>query len=104
MIRPETLALHYQSFYIGQNSSGTNLKNFTNTTDRPFYSDMYDYFDNPVAHRASAILFEQMGQYPDADRKNTDYTRTMRDLKKRFPSSQIKETQSFKLKGLNFNK
>ena len=105
MIRPETLTLFYQSAFLGTDTTGaTNRTAFSATGDIPFYSGMYDYFDNPVAYRAASILFDEMGLPADSDRQNLAYQKAIRDLKKRFPSSTMRETSSFKVKGINFNK
>ena len=97
MVRPEKLTLHYHSWYVGEDSSGTKLTAFDSTTDVPFYSGQYDYFDNVVAHRAAAILFKEVGLIDDYNVENGEYVKALRDLKKRFPASGRKESNSFKI-------
>lgn len=104
LCRPENLTLFYESSYVGANSGGTKLFAFTATSDVPFYSGMYDYFDNVVAHRSAAILFAEMGLGMDAQAENAEVEKAKKNLMDRFPSSRLTETQNFKVRGLNWNR
>jgi len=104
MIRPESLIYKYQSSRVGVDNSGTDIYAFTATTDIPFYSGQYDYLDNTISFRAAAILFEDAGALGDADRMNGYYANSLSKIKKKFPNFLLKETKSFRVKGLNFNK
>lgn len=104
MIRPEYLYLIYQSKHLGESNSGTKLFAYTATTDVPFYSGLYDYFDNPVAHRAASLLFSEVGLTKEADKEMGEYMKAIRDIRRKFPKNQLKETQNFKVKSVNFRK
>lgn len=101
-IRPEKLTLHYESIYLGRSSTAVDIREFNSSADVPFYSGTYDYFDNPVAHKAAATLFRSMGLYNDAEREEQEWRKQMNDLKKKFPTSHLKEIKSFKVLGVRF--
>lgn len=102
MIRPETLTFIYETFYVGKNNSGTSLLAFTATTDVPWYSGIYDFFDNPIAHGAAAILLRQMQLETRADSEDRQYEKEIKSLLQRLPTSQLKESRAFKPRGVNF--
>lgn len=104
VVRPENLTLLYESAYIGTSNSGTALNAFTATSDIPYYSGIYDYFDEFVSHHAAAVLFRQVRLFDDANIEEGLAQREMTRLKRKFPSSRIKETNSFKVKGINFSR
>jgi len=104
MVRPEKLEFHYQTWDIGvvSTSDSTGVQDFTVGTNVPFYSGTYDYFDVYVAHRAAAKLFREVGLHDDADRHEVIAREEMEKLKDKFPTSQHKQTKSFKVGGLNW--
>jgi hypothetical protein len=103
-IRPENLYLYYESSAVGYTNTGTSLSAFASTTDVPFYSGIYDYFDNIVARRAAAILFDQMGMKNDYTSQMQEYMKGIRSIKTRFPHSTSKEVKTFRVSGNNLNK
>mgnify|MGYP001605589066 CR=1 FL=1 len=103
MVRPEKLYLHYNSWTIGETTAGVALSEFAATTDVPFYSGLYDFFDNYVAMRSAAILFRQMGLNDDAMLMDSQAEMEKRRLKKKFPNTTQKMTKSFKVQGLDFS-
>ena len=106
MVKPEKLFFHYQTWYVGveSTSAATYLTDFYSTTNIPFYSGLYDFFDPYVAHQAAAILFREMGQGTEGDREMALAAIEMRKLEKKFPTHRLAETSSFKVKGLSWNK
>ena len=104
IVRPEKLDFHYESTYIGRSSTAANISEFSSVNDIPFYSNTYDHFDNPISHKAAAILFRSMGLYNDAEREEQEWRKQMNDLKKRLPASHIKESKSFRPLGIRFSK
>ena len=104
MVKPENLYLHYNSWQIGTTTAGVGLTEFAATTDIPFYSGMYDFFDNYVAMKAATILFRQMGLKVDADDMETLAAIEKKKLIKIFPPVRLEVVKSFKVKSINFNK
>ena len=98
MIRPEKLTLHYQTYFIGVDSTAetSRLLNFWNTSNKPFYSGVYDHFDTYVGHKAAAILFRNMGQRQESIDEESLAARELSNLKKKLPSSSVKPMQNFK--------
>lgn len=104
LIRPEPLILYYQSWYVGTNTGGTNITTFGATTDIPFFSGQYDFFDIAVAHLAASILFREMGLQQDAMIEDDKATKEIIRLKKKFPGQRLQETRTFGVKGVNFRR
>ena len=105
MARPEALKLFYNSWVIGTDTTGTtDLYEFTATTDIPFYSGQFDFFDNYVAMKTAAILFAEMGLQNDALFYETKSEVEKNRLKKKFPTTRLTPTKSFKVKGISWNK
>lgn len=104
VIRPEPMTLHYQSWYVGTNTGGTAITNFSATTDIPFFSGQYDFFDVYCAHLAASILFREMGLLQDANNEEGLASRESMRLKKKFPSQMLKQTKYFGVKGVNFRR
>jgi hypothetical protein len=104
IIRPEPLTLYYQSWYVGKNASGTSITVFGATTDVPFFSGQYDFFDIAVSHLAASILFREMGLQQDAMVEDEKATKEIIRLKKKFPSRRLEETRNFGVRGINFRR
>ena len=106
LVRPEKLEVHYQSWAIAETSTtdSTALYELTATTNVPWYSGLYDFFNVYVAHQAAAILFRQMGQDQDALTEEAIASRELQRLKRKFPTTKLTPTKNFKPQGLNFNK
>lgn len=104
MVKPERLYLHYQSWYVGvESTTATNyLTDLYSSLNVPFYSGVYDYFDTYVGHKAASLLFRQMGQDAEANNEDTLAEREVARLKKKFPHHQLEEFSGFKLKGLKW--
>ena len=99
--RPETLELTYNSWKIGRSNVGADLTAFTATTDIPFYSGQFDFFNNYVAHKAASILFRSVGLPNDALAEDGDAEKEKLNLKKRFPDTSLEKTRSFKVSGIH---
>ena len=95
-IRPEKLTFHYNSWAIGRDNSGNLIYDFTATTDVPFYSGIYDYFDDYVALKAASIVLDDLGLYQDAANKEQRAQRKLLALERKMPSSRLTTTRNFK--------
>ncbi len=104
MVRPEVLKLHYETWAIGvtSTSDSTLVYDFTVATNVPFFSGTYDYFAVYVAHLAAAILFRKMGLTQDSTNEEQIAARELDRLKRKFPTSQLRPTKNFKVKGLRW--
>lgn len=104
MIRPEPLTLHYESWSVGTTTGGTTIYTFTTTTDIPFFSGQYDFFDIYCAHYAASILFDEMGLAIDAQRELNKANNEKAKLKKKFPTQRLTQTKSFGVKSINLRR
>lgn len=104
LVRPEVLTLHYTSWNVGTNSSGTQLKAFTATTDVPYFSGQYDQYIYPVAHKAAALAFRGLRLYTEADKEEVEAINEMNRVRKVIPKSRPSELKSFKIRGVSFSR
>lgn len=100
--KPERLVFHYLSWKSGSNASGADIMKFTAGTDFPYFSGQYDQYKYPVAHKAASLAFASMRLYDESTREESEATKSIAQLIKIIPSSQVSETKSFKPKGINF--
>lgn len=102
--KPEKLTFHYISFYVGTNSSGTNLLAFTALTDIPFFSGEYDQYKYAVARQASAYLYYSLRLKDEAAKEEEKAYQSLQRYRLNFESSKTREEKSFKVKGLNMRR
>lgn len=105
IVRAEQLTFSYTSWYVGTNNSGTSLTSYTATTDIPFYSGQYDQYKYAVAHKAASIAFYgALRNKEEGALHEVEAIRALNRQKKLIPSSVTKESKSFKMTGINFNR
>lgn len=104
LVRPEILTLHYTSWNVGTNSSGTQLKVFTATTDIPYFSGQYDQYLYAVAHKSAALTFKALRLYNEADREDAEALGEMNRVRKIIPKSRPAELKNFKVRGIRFSR
>lgn len=104
LVRPETLKLHYTSWNVGTDSSGTQLKVFGATTDIPYFSGQYDQYIYPVAHKAAALTFKALRLYNEADKEEMEALAEMNRIRKVIPKSRPSELKNFKVRGISFSR
>lgn len=103
LVRPETLTLHYTSWNVGTNSSGTQLKVFGATTDIPYFSSQYDQYLYAVAHKAASLTFRALRLSNEADKEEIEALNEMNRVRKVIPKSRPAELKNFKVKGIRFS-
>lgn len=104
LVRPEVLTLHYTSWNVGTNSTGTQLKVFTATTDIPYFSGQYDQYLYAVAHKAAALTFRALRLYSESEREESEAVNEMTRVRKIIPKSRPPELKSFKVRGIRFSR
>ncbi len=103
LVRPEVLTLHYTSWNVGTNSSGTQLKAFTATTDIPYFSGQYDQYLYAVAHKSASLAFKALRLYGESDKEDGEALQEMNRIRKVIPKSRPPELKNFKIRGIRFN-
>jgi hypothetical protein len=105
VVNPEELTFYYNSWNVGTSNVGAPLKAFAATTDVPFYSGKYDQYRYAVAHKAASILFfYPLRLQEEGMLHEKEATAQVERLKKIVPKSTVKESHSFKVHGVNFNR
>ncbi len=103
LVRPEVMTLHYSSWNVGTNSSGTQLKVFTATTDIPYFSGQYDQYLYAVAHKAASLTFKALRLKNEADEEEKEALKEMNLVRKIIPKSRPAELKNFKVRGIRFS-
>lgn len=104
LVRPEVLTLHYTSWNVGTNSSGTQLKAFTATTDIPYFSGQYDHYLYAVAHKSASLAFRALRLQSESTNEDNEATKEMDRVRKVIPKSRPAEMKSFKVRGIQTNR
>lgn len=104
LARPERLIFHYLSWYVGTDTSGTDISVFGATSDIPYFSSMYDQLKYPVAHKAASLAFSDLRLGIEAQSQEKEALLALRRMRKLIPSSRSPEVRSFKIRGVKFNK
>lgn len=104
LVRPEKLTFYYTSWNVGTNSSGTQLKVFTATSDIPYFSGQYDQYLYAVAHKAASLTFKSLRLYNESDREEQEALNEMNRVRKVIPKSRPSELKNFKVRGISFRR
>ena len=104
LVRPEILTFYYASWNVGTNSSGTELKAFTATSDIPYFSGQYDDLKYAVAHKAVSLCFKNLRLYGEADKEELESLKQVNKIKKIIPKSRTPEEKNFKVRGIRFSR
>lgn len=99
---PEVLTLHYVSWNVGENNSGTDITTFSAATDVPFYSGRYDQYRYAVAHKAAAILFYSALRLTQQGAvEESEAIKALNRYRDNFESNKTREVKNFKVFGVN---
>lgn len=106
LAKPEKLSFNFISWNVGQVSTGdpTKITAFTATTNVPFFSDRYNQYRYPVAHKAASILFYSVRLLEEAQMEESAAIRSLQRYQKNFESQQVKEYRTFKVAGVNLRR
>ena len=104
LVRPEILTFHYTSWNVGTNTSGTQIKAFSNTTDIPYFSGQYDQYLYAVAHKSAALVFKALRLYNESDKEEVEALGEMNRIRKVVSKSRPGELKSFKVRGISFKR
>lgn len=104
IVRPEALTFLYTSNYVGTNSSGTDVRAFSATTDIPYFSGKYDGMRYAVAHKAAAILFRAMRLRNEATLEEQEAFKALDRAQSLFPQSVVKEGRAFRPAGISWRR
>ena len=102
--RPENLTFYYLSSNVGKNASGTEISLFSSGTDTPYYSDQYDQLKFATAHYAAGVLLQDIRLYNEANQQFAMAQQRLNEVKDILPSSRQRQTKSFKVNGISFNR
>lgn len=104
LVRPEKLQFHYTSWSVGKDTNGTDILEFSASTDVPYFSGQYDQYKYATAYYAAAMAFRDMRLFDEADRAEVDAERAINRIDNLIPKSVTRETKSFKPKGISWRR
>jgi hypothetical protein len=104
LARPEKLTFHYIGWYVGTDTSGTDITAFSATTDIPYFSGQYDQYRYAVAHKAASLAFADLRLSEESEDHQEEAARILERAKMIIPSSKNPESKSFKVRGINLTR
>jgi len=99
---PTHLTFKYIFYRVGKDTSGTELIEFTATTDVPFFVERYPQYRFAVAHKASSILFRSMREHASAGSEESQAKQSLKRYRKNFSNERDTSNSAFKLAGVRF--
>lgn len=100
--KPIYLNFKYLFFRVGKNAAGTDLIEFTASTDVPFFSERYPQYRYAVAHKAAGILFRGLRLPDDARTEHSEATKALDRYRKNFSGERDMPNSAFKVAGISF--
>jgi len=101
---PIDLTFHFLNFSLGKNLSGTELLDYTEATDIPYYSGQYDNLKFAHARLAASFAFHDLRLYEDSQRQEIKATQKLAEVRKVIPSNHRVQGKAFRPLGVNFNR
>tara|TARA_R100001086_G_C11848217_1_gene261027 strand:- start:15039 stop:16220 length:1182 start_codon:yes stop_codon:yes gene_type:complete len=99
---PIFLNFKYIFYRVGKDASGTDLIEFSATTDVPFFMDRYPQYRYAVAHKTAGILFRSMTDYDSAGSEDSQASAALRRFRKNFSTERDMSNSAFRPAGINF--
>lgn len=102
IVQPIPLTFKYIFYRVGKNASGTDLIEFTNTTDVPFFIKRYPQYRFAVAHKAAGIIFRSLTLFDSAVAEDTEARSALKRYRKNFSAERDTASSTFKPAGVSF--
>lgn len=101
IVKPIYLNFKYIFYRVGKDSTGTDLIEFTTTTDVPFFAERYPQYRFAVAHKAASILFRSLVLDDKARAEERDAINSLGRFKKNFSGERDMGSTAFKVAGVS---
>ena len=98
---PVYLNFKYIFYRVGKSSTGTEITEFTASTDIPFFADRYPQYRFAVAHKAAGILFRSLQLIPNARTEDSEANKSLDRYRKNFSGERDMGSTAFKVAGIN---
>lgn len=99
---PIYLTFKYIFYRVGKDSSGSDIIEFGDETDVPFFVGRYPQYRFAVAHMAASTLFKSMQDYASAGSEAADARRSLERYRKNFSVERDMSNSAFRPAGVNF--
>lgn len=101
---PTFVNFKYIFWHVGEDASGTQITEFTDLTDVPFFSGRYDQYKFAVAHQTASHLFRSLRLKDEADDEEIQAARALLRYRKNFSGERDMNDSTFKVAGINFRR
>lgn len=101
---PTLVNLKYIFWHVGEDASGTQITEFADTTDVPFFSGRYDQYKFAVAHQTASHLFRSLRLKDEAEDEEIQAGRALVRYRKNFSGERDLNDSAFKVAGINFRR
>lgn len=98
------LTFSYLSWYVGTDTGGTDILEFSATTDVPYFSGKYDQYKYAVAHKSAALALSALRLSEESEEQNVFAERSLSRKRNIFPSIATPEQKAFKVGQVSFNR
>lgn len=102
VVQPVPLTFKYIFYRVGKNASGTDLIEFSASTDVPFFIQRYPQYKFAVAHKASGILYRSLHLFDNAVAEDREARTALQRYRKNFSGERDMANSTFKVAGINF--
>lgn len=99
---PIFLTFKYIFYRVGKDNTGSDIIEFSATTDVPFFIERYPQYRFAVAHKAAAILYRSMQHHANAGSEESQARQSLKRYRKNFSSESDAGSSAFKLAGVRF--
>lgn len=98
---PIDLTFKYIFYRVGKNAAGTEITEYSATTDVPFFADRYPQYKFAVAHKAAGILFRSLQLIQNARSEDSEANKSLERYRKNFSGERDMGSSNFKVAGVN---
>lgn len=99
--KPIALTFKYIFYRVGKNTSGTDIIEFSATTDVPFFAERYPQYRFAVAHKAASVLFRNQRLIDESRAESSEATKALERYRKNFTGERDMANSAFKVAGVN---
>ena len=98
------LDFKYIFYRVGKNVAGSEITEFTNTTDVPFFADRYPQYRFAVGHKTASVLFRFMQLYDQVVFESNEAESALKRYRKNFSGERDMSNSAFKPYGINLRR
>lgn len=100
--KPIALTFKYIFYRVGKSTGGTDIIEFTATSDVPFFSERYPQYKFAVAHKAAGVLYRSLQLFENSREEDAQARQALTRYRKNFSGERDSGSSAFKPAGISF--